>query len=260
MNNKGENFAQVLDRVLHGRGQGALIELAEQLGREGDLNASQVHGSLKEWRSPSNLRAGLTFDLALRVAVAVPELLRGLAREAGFVLVPVPGDRTAAADSARAIAGGLRRLAEVAERLPKGRIDEGELERVEDLVDGGIEDLEALRALAQVLYKRGSGQWAVGSEKRSTDCSTESGSERGGRPRHAGDESLGEHAALGKDQGVTGRRDGQACGAAALQAPATGDARPGVGGSIPPRSTNDGTNRTNGRDGAAARGRKGGKG
>lgn len=241
MNKQGENFAQVLDRVLHGRGQGALIELSEALGRDGDLDARQVHGSLKSWRS--ELRAGLTFDLALRVAVAVPELLRSMAREAGYVLVPQGSVEAAMGGGSVAMAAAsIRESGETVSTfldvVADGVVSAEELARFREDVR---EDAELKAAMMLVVERLAERRGKGSGEKRATDftdctdgerfgaadrapgdarpgcrgetphrstkvCGSESGSERRGNP---GAVRAARSSAPGEERDVTGRRDGQ---------------------------------------------------
>lgn len=99
--NEGEDFAKLLDGALYRSGQGSMTDLAEALETGGDLSQRQIFDSLKSWRR--EVRPGQTFDLALRVAIQIPELLAEMAERAGFLLVRnrEADPRAAAADAAR---------------------------------------------------------------------------------------------------------------------------------------------------------------
>lgn len=88
MKNEAELLSATLDRGLAARGHDAMARLAEQLAEKSDLTETQIYNHLKDWRR--SIRAGLGFDLALKVVLALPELQHELAHRSGFVLIPVP--------------------------------------------------------------------------------------------------------------------------------------------------------------------------
>lgn len=148
------NYSKTLDEALYRRGQGSMTELAEKLEGGGDLSQNQIYDSLKAWRR--EVRAGHTFDLALRVAVAVPELLARMAREGGFLLVPMPGaDPKAAAARAAQSAGNM--LAIFLTASADGVITPGEAAEIGAAATAAESDIEGLRAQAQAAAGKGGG-------------------------------------------------------------------------------------------------------
>ena len=138
---------QLLDEELYRRGMGSMQELADELAGDGNLNGRQIYASLRDWRGGA--RAGESFDLALRVVVAVPGLLEELARRAGFLLVRRP-DADPRAAAARAAAASGMALSVFLDAAADGRFDAAERHSIELAVERAERALEALRAFAVV--------------------------------------------------------------------------------------------------------------
>lgn len=148
-------FQELLDESLAKRGQGSMEDMAERLSEGSDLSQVQIYRHLRDWRN--EIRQGLAFDLAMQLAVAVPELAMEIARRRGQILVDVaeigPTRLTQAGASSRALASAAAAVQQFLEAAEDGIITPGErrdvgaicreaeaaIERIRVMVDAAVE-------------------------------------------------------------------------------------------------------------------------
>lgn len=151
-NYEGVGFDKILDAELARIGHHSMERLSVALEAGGDLNQKQVYDRIKGWRR--EVGAGLTFDLAVRVVVALPGMLKECARRGGSILVPrlaragVTNQEAfqAATNVTTQTAGALAALCE---GISDKKFTADELARLESRIDNSIAALELVREIAR---------------------------------------------------------------------------------------------------------------